>query len=191
VQSTPEASTPCTTTNGYAGLNATFSGNDTITLNPGVYCGIFGDSGVEFILNPGIYYIDGPGAFHAQGGGNGSVTGSEVMIYLSPDAGPVDLNGTFDVNISAPTSGPYTGMLFYADRDYHNNISMYGNLNWTAVGTIYAAGAHLDLYGNATVNNLSSMIVANTIHLGGSSNMTVNYDPDLNFAPPTTVSLVE
>lgn len=190
IQSTPEEAATCVTPNGYAGLNPNFSGNKTITLNPGIYCGIYGDSGIDYILNPGIYYIDGPGSFDVQG--ESSVTGTGVMIYLSPTVqANVDLRGNANVNISAPTSGPYTGMLFYADRNYHYPIVMSGNTTWNAVGTIYAAGSALDLSGNVTVNNLSSMIIADTIRLGGSSNVTVDYDPGLNVAPPTTVSLIE
>jgi Flp pilus assembly protein TadG len=190
VQSTPDASDPCTTPNGYAGLDVDFNGNRTITLNPGVYCGIHGDGGVNFILNPGIYYIDGPGGFVKEAG-NSSTTGSEIVIYLSPTAGGVDLRGNYNVNISAPTSGPYAGMVFYADRTYTRDILMSGNLSWNAVGTFYAAGSHLDLSGNSTINTLSSMVIADTITLGGSASMTVDYDPGLNVAPPTTVSLIE
>lgn len=208
-QSTPFASTPCTTVGGYPGLAVYHTGNKTITLNPGMYCYLDKGSNVNYILNPGIYYFDG---YNDQGraidlvGTNpsdaGSVTGSSVMIYLSPNAGRVEATGNSSIDLTACRSTDpgawcvgslayYSGMLFYADRSYTKTINMSGNFAWNAEGTFYAAGSHLDLSGNVVSGNLSSMIVANTIRLGGNTNITVDYDPGLNVTPPTTVSLVE
>ncbi|MGH2582141.1 MAG: hypothetical protein ACRDFQ_04515, partial [Anaerolineales bacterium] len=188
-QSTPTASGTCTTTGLHSGLNANFSGAQTITLNPGVYCRIRGDSNVHYILNPGIYYIDGPGGFEVTA--NSTIEGAGVMIYLSPNAGAVTMLGNAYVNLTAPTSGPYKGMLFYADRSYISPISMTGNASWDAVGTIYAAGSDINLSGNGVNSSLSSMIVANTIVMGGDSDVIVDYDPGLNYQPPLSVQLVE
>lgn len=185
----PLASIPPPTNPGGSCITADFNGSQTQTLNPGLYCLIRGDSNVTLILNPGIYYIDGPGGFEVTA--NSNLSGSGVMIYLSPTAGPVVMDGNADVDISGPTSGPYQGLLFYADRAYTEDISMTGNATWNAVGTIYAPGSFLDLSGNGDVNNLSSMIIADTIRLGGNSNVVVDYDPGLNVAPPTSVSLVD
>lgn len=203
-QSTPDASATCTTSGGHPGLAANFNGNKTITLNPGMYCYIRGDSGIDYILNPGIYYIDGQnsGGYGIEVLADSSVAGSGIMIYMSPNAGRVYMYGNANVNLSAcRSSNPgawcvgslamYSGMLFYADRSYTKTVSMIGNAHWDAVGTIYASSSTLDLSGNGVDNNLSSMIIANTVRLGGSSNTLVNYDPGLNITPPTTVSLVE
>jgi hypothetical protein len=188
-QSTPFPASTCTTSNGHSALSADFAGNKDITLYPGRYCLIRGDSGINFTLSPGIYYIDGPGGFEVTA--NSTIVGDGVMIYLSPQAGPVTMTGNGLVDITAMTSGPYKGMLFYADRSYTNSISMTGNATWNAVGTIYAASSYVDLSGNGDVNNLSSMLVAKTIKLGGNSDVVVNYDPGLNYQPPLSVQLVE
>ncbi|MCL5429269.1 MAG: pilus assembly protein TadG-related protein [Chloroflexi bacterium] len=190
----PLASVPPPTNPGGTCINANYSGSQTITLNPGLYCEIVGDSNVSFVLNPGIYYIDGPGSFAVTS--NSTITGSGVMIYLSPTAGAVDMTGNANVNISGCTISScgdpgYAGMLFYADRAFTQSISMTGNATWNAVGTIYAPSSFLDLSGNGAVNNLSSMIIADTIRLGGNSSVVVNYDPGLNVTPPATVSLVD
>ena len=202
--SPPPLSDPCTTVGGHPGLAVDHNGNRTITLNPGMYCYIRGGSAITYLLNPGIYYIDGQSStgYAIDLTGGSTLTGSGVMIYLSPNAGRVYMYGNADIDISACRStdpgawcvGPldvYSGMLFYADRSYTRSISMIGTAHWDAVGTIYAAGSHLDLSGNGVDNNLSSMIVADTVTLGGTSNVVVNYDPGLNVTPPTTVSLVE
>ena len=198
--SDPLASLPPPTNPGGSCINAYYSGTQTVTLNPGLYCELVGDSNVNFILNPGIYYINGPGGFEATAGS--TVSGTGVMIYLSPTAGDSSMSGNADVNISAcdPLSPgawcvgsleQYAGMLFYADRSYTQNISMTGNSTWNAVGTIYAAGSFLDLSGNGDVNNLSSMVVADTIRIGGASDVVVNYVAGLNVTPPASVSLID
>lgn len=203
-QSTPTASPTCTTGGGHPGLAVNFNGSMNITLNPGMYCYIKGGSGIHYILNPGIYYIDGAGplGFGIQITGDSTITGSNVMFYLSPNAGMVDMHGNAYVNISSCRStnpgawcvgslSIYSGMLFFADRSYVKSISMIGNAHWDATGTIYAAGSNLDLSGNGVDNNLSSMIIAYTIKLGGDANTVVNYDPGLNITPPASVSLVD
>jgi hypothetical protein len=169
-----------------------------------MYCYIKGDAGVDYILNPGIYYIDGQnsGGYGIEVKGNSTISGSGVMIYLSANAGRVYMYGNANVTMEACKSTdasawcvgsllPYSGMLFYADRSYTRTVKMIGNAQWDATGTIYAAGSFLDLSGNAAVTNLSSMVVANTITLGGDSNVVVNYDPGLNVTPPPQVSLAE
>jgi hypothetical protein len=195
---------------GGACIDADYSGAGVRYLEPGLYCQIRGDASVSFFLNPGIYYIDGPGGFEITG--NSDITGFGVMIYFSPAAGAVDMSGNAFVNLEAcqstgayvhqPDLAPvlpwcvgslaqYSGMLFYADRSYTQNIAMIGNSTWNAIGTIYAAGSFLDLSGNGDVNNLSSMVVADTIRLGGDSDVVVNYVAGLNVLPPKTVSLIE
>jgi len=203
-QSTPDVSSTCTTVGGHPGLAPNFSGTKTITLNPGMYCSIRGDSGVRYVLNPGIYYIDGynSGGYGIEVKGNSSITGSGIMIYMSPNAGRVYMYGNANVGISACKSTDvgawcvgssllYSGMMFYADRSYARSVSMIGNAQWDATGTIYAAGSPLDLSGNTAVTSLSSMVVANVLRLGGDSNVVVNYDPGLNVISPTTLSLIE
>lgn len=195
---------------GGACITADYTGAGVRYLDPGLYCLIRGDANVSFYLNPGIYYIDGPGGFEVTG--NSNITGIGVMVYFSPTAGAVDMSGNAFVNLEAcqstgtyehqPDLAPlspwcvgflsqYSGMLFYADRSYDQPIAMIGNSTWNAVGTIYAAGSFLDLSGNGDVNNLSSMVVADTIKLGGATDVVVNYVEGLNVTPPKTISLIE
>jgi hypothetical protein len=55
---------------------------------------------------------------------------------------------------------------------------------------MYAPGATMDLSGNAGVSNFNSMLIANTIILGGNSDVIINYDAGENFRPTRAVSLV-
>jgi hypothetical protein len=122
-------SAPCGTFP-YGSSTAVNPGSGTTTIYPGVYCGGIGvRSGAELRLQPGIYVVRGG----TLGGGanmvvqnNGTkLTGSGVMFYLTCTNGPCSPTGTEKhalnfqsggvVNLSAPTSGAYSGILFYQD----------------------------------------------------------------------------
>src|SRR5207248_7773875 len=78
------------------------------------YCGLT-FSGGSLTLNPGIYYVAGPITV-TSAGIDVLMTGSHVMIYLSPTAS-LDLETNhLDMTLSAPASGDYKGIIFYQDR---------------------------------------------------------------------------
>jgi hypothetical protein len=99
--------------------NGRVNSNQKRTLSPGNYSGMTLNGDVT--LNPGVYYVDG-GAFSV--GSQAKVSGTGVTIILTSrtagsDPGSiatVDMNGGAQLNITAPSSGTYAGVLFYQDR---------------------------------------------------------------------------
>ena len=120
------------------------------TLAPGRYCGGLNVSGsAEVTLSPGVYVIDG-GELRL---GGGKVKGEGVVFILtSYGAAPpahVVIGGGTDVYLTAPTSGPYAGVVFYADPR-------------TPAGTVQSFQGGGDQYiGGAIVAPTS------TVHYGG------------------------
>ncbi len=92
--------------------SATCEDTSASTLQPGTYCSGLSLSGTT-TLSPGIYVISG-GDFKVNA--NANITGTGVTIYLKGDA-RVSMNGNSTTKLSAPTSGTYSGMLFFGDRD--------------------------------------------------------------------------
>ena len=100
----------------------TFSGAQIIqastTLNPGVYCGgieLRSQAVVHF--NPGVYWLAG-GGLNANAGtsmiGSGvTFVNTEKKPHYSYDK--IWINGGAQINLSAPTSGTWQGILFYQD----------------------------------------------------------------------------
>jgi Flp pilus assembly protein TadG len=97
--------------------------SSTGVLNPGVYCGglsIGGNAPSAHVLAPGIYYIVGSGGLSisskatvtSSGGVTFVLTGDSAHGYAS-----LTLNGGANVALSAPTTGPTGGMLFFQDRN--------------------------------------------------------------------------
>ncbi len=102
--------------------------NETVTtdatISPGVYCGGLTISGdINVTVEPGIYIIDGgdlrfEGDFDVDGVGVSFVLTSSTendygrLIITENGAGDAD-----DIDLTAPTTGPMAGVLFYQDRN--------------------------------------------------------------------------
>jgi hypothetical protein len=88
------------------------------TLNPGVYCGgIELRSQASVTFNPGVYYLAG-GGLNANAGAKMNGTG---ITFVNTEKKPtyqydkIWINGGAQINLSAPTSGTWKGILFYQD----------------------------------------------------------------------------
>jgi hypothetical protein len=93
-----------------------------------------------------------------------SSTGSYGGITLSG-------NGTF--SLTAPTSGPYPGVVIFQPSANTRAISLSGNAAQGLAGTVYAPAALLSLSGNATVNGA---LVVNQLSLSGNAASTQAVD---------------
>ncbi len=159
------------------------SGNQTVTLNPGVYVGgiQIGDN-AQVTLKSGIYYVEG-GGFSVSG--NGSVTdlGKGVLIYNAPRSASetISLTGNGKVNLSPMASGPYQGITLFQDRNSTAPITVTGNGNLDITGAIYAAHALLNVTANADVdaqgNPLDSVglaLIVYDLKISGNGDFSVN-----------------
>jgi hypothetical protein len=103
---------------------------------PGVYTDEFppakGGGGVkDFRLRPGIYVLRGDVKVT-----NGSLIGEGVLLYN--EAGDVKITGA-DIDLSPPTTGPYSGILFFQARTNSAEFQIVGNAQLASLtGTIYA-----------------------------------------------------
>jgi hypothetical protein len=142
------------------------------TINPGIYSQISVSGSGKLTMNPGIYVIAG-GGFSVTG--NGSVSGDGVMIYnagsnyLSPSGhtfGVVNLSGNGNISLTAPTSGPYAGILIFQSSDNTNTVALSGNGITKPGGTIYAPAATLTMSGSGKFNG---SLVVNTLSLSANA----------------------
>jgi hypothetical protein len=158
---TPPSVGSCTNT----GLS--LGSHDTMTIDPGVFCGgINLTSHAALTLNPGVYVIQNGLSLGAQT----SITGTGVTIYLQ--TGGVNMAGGATVNLSAPTSGTWQGILFYQDRANTTDSTLVGGTTQLMNGVLYFPSAHLNYTGGSSVTGTSTTIVADTITLVGNTNIT-------------------
>jgi hypothetical protein len=67
--------------------------------------------------------------------------------------GEITFSGTGTFNLSAPTSGPYAGILIFQSRQNTRALSFSGNAMAGMNGVIYAPNALLSMSGNASLTN--------------------------------------
>jgi len=140
------------------------------TLNPGVFCGGLNLSG-QFTLNPGVYVIDG-GEFRINAGAN--VTGHGVMFFLTNGA-TVHFNGNAEIDLTAPTTGTYAGVLMFGDRDQGNAENVFnGTAASNFTGALYFPTQEVTHNGNFSGENGCLRIVARSIDLRGNSGFGTN-----------------
>lgn len=137
-------------------------------LPPGEYCQALSFSGSE-TFSPGLFVLDGG----LSADGNANLTGSGVTLY---NAGSVSLTGiTFsgnvNVSITAPTTGPYAGMVFYQPATNTNPFTLNGRAGIdNFAGGFYLPTAALTVNGNIPAITL---LVAASIAMNGGG-MTVS-----------------
>jgi hypothetical protein len=136
-------------------------------LSPGKYCNE-SLSGV-ITLQPGSYVLDG-GAINL--GGNGSLKGTGVTIFLLGDA-EFSINGNEVVQLTPPTSGPYAGITIFQEKSNDNTVSINGTSDSYVTGFVYAPGAHVFYAGNSATTTLSQCLrlVGNTVEMTGNSDI--------------------
>ena len=165
-------------------------------LTPGTYCGgisVSGKADVEF--QPGTYVING-GSLHTTGN-QASLTGDDVTFYTNADS-TIQIAGNGVVDLAAPTTGNYAGILFYGDPDAPSTTShqVTGSGSMLYEGYMYFRTAELKINGNGN-GEASTYVgaVARTIRFGGNGEMVFACDPtDVNvpiIAGGSTVTMVE
>jgi hypothetical protein len=181
------------------------SGGNTYTLTPGTYTSLPNfNSGDTVILEQasanlagGIYYLYGCG-FTAMAGVNISMdagTSGGVMLYNEPtnssSSQGITINGnsSSSINLSALTSGPYAGILFWQDRSATQGLNVAGSANFNLIGTFYAASANLTVSGGGTAV-IGSQYISDTLTLSGGGAVNINYSPQ-GSGRPRIVGLVE
>jgi hypothetical protein len=132
---------------------------------------------------------------------NSNIAGSGVMFYNTfgaTDKGPqsyspINIAATSTVNLSAPTSGTYTGILFFDDRSAPtgNPDSYGGGSSAVYQGTIYNRNNGITMYGNSSVSTQYTILIADTITMIGTSGFNDNYTSLAGGSPIKQVSLVE
>jgi Flp pilus assembly protein TadG len=191
---------PTFSNNGCTYTNYTLAGSSTATLGPGTYCGgvnishsatatfspgagqiiindglaIVGSSTATF--NPGTYIINGSSGGVAMQFSNGvTVSGTGVTFFITGQysghtIGAVTSTGNAVVNLSAPTSGLYDGMLILQDRNlsYATSNSLANSTASVLQGTLYFPTTSL-AYSGASSTGTYTAIIAKKISLTGSA----------------------
>jgi hypothetical protein len=148
----------------------------------------------------GIFYIDG-GGLNSNGASiqMGSGTGG-VMIYNKPaginDSIQITGDPVGSVVLSGLTGGPYQGISIWQDRTSAVDMNITGSGNFNIQGTVYAAGARLNITGDGKnadgditgwyidpvdgakidgTTRMASQYISRNLALTGNGNVNLNY----------------
>ena len=140
----------------------------SVTISSGTYCGGFTVSNSATLhLNAGTYVINGGGINLS---GNSVFTGTGVTIYNTGTTStykPIQmLNDNGTVDLSAPTSGTYTGILFFQDRAITSAAAnTLGGGAGKLEGALYFPTTSIVLNAGQSTNAAYTIVVAKTINV--------------------------
>lgn len=150
----------------------------TRTLSPGVYCKKLEiQNNATVYLKPGIYFF--PDAELIVNAG-GKLIGDEVMLFFNNAHGFLNANSFGRVQLKAPTSGTYAGIVLFQSR---------ASTSWSAPphivnsdsssylqGSIYVPNGKLMLNSASTLNQTATftLVIARTMELNSNGTFVAN-----------------
>ena len=169
----------------------------TPTLHPGVYCGGIDLSGsAQVDMEPGTYIITGDTSDTFSVSGQAAVTGAGITTYFDGDTS-LSLNGQGSLDLSAPTSGSYAGMLFHGDpnADEATQYMITGNGSAILDGIMYFPSGITKINGNGNTSSNTSIsaIMARELRFGGNGTLNFHFAEDAVLPPilQSKLTLVE
>lgn len=163
-----------------------------LNIPPGYYChGISISTTASF--QSGTFYVQGNLAF--QGGSN--VTANNVTFFVQK-SGTTAISGSATVNLSAPTSGTYAGVLLFGDRNgsLANNNNISGSTNSTITGALYYPSEFVTFSGGSNTPSACTQVIGDRVTISGTAYLGDNCAGTgvANITPnggPTKVVLVQ
>ncbi len=143
-------------------------------MTPGAWGEDFPPDGVT-ILQSGIYCIDGD----VRVNGSQTLIGDHVLLVV--EHGQVQFNGNATIQLTAPGSGPFKGLLIFVPMRNRTRVVLNGNSDSVFRGTILAPASLIRITGNDSAFGYHSQIIGYYVELTGSSNVLVRYVDEQNY----------
>jgi hypothetical protein len=170
----PTIPSSCSTALSYSG--------GTPSVGPGCYSSLKLTSNTALSLSPGVYIINGDFSMSGSSG----ISGTGVTFYVT---GSLSLAGSGVMNITAPTSGTYDGILYFQARNDTNVAKFTGGSGSTVGGVFYAPNAEFD-YTGGTGQQVSADFVVKSFKIKGNGGFS-DYNKLNGESPLQSTSLVE
>src|ERR1039458_9551407 len=156
------------------------------------YQGLTISNGSTATLNPGLYIINGvagsgKNVFSVAGGA--IINGTTGVTFYFVNGASFNFSNGASVNLTAPTSGPYRGLLFYQDPGDTAADSFVGGSVAVMNGIFYLPKAALTL-SNGNSSTFSTDLVVGSLTMTGSATLKP-YAPLNASSPLSGARLVE
>lgn len=174
-------------------VNRTIDTKTPLTINPGVYCGglrLKNDSVVT--MSPGTYImVGGNGGASIATEGKSVLKGTGVTIFLTEQRPsrpyqPLSFQSSSGMDLKAPTTGPYAGILFYQDpaivgEDHINKFE--SNSTHVIEGALYFPTTILRVESSTVFSSAAKYTAIVAREFVGDSNSVVNINADYSGLP--------
>ena len=175
--------------------NYQLSGNQTVTLQPGVYCGGMNfSSHVNVTFAPGLYVIK-DGVISESGG---TFTGNGVSFFLTGNNASLQLSGQANWHLIAPANGPLPGFAIFLDPDGPSGLagtasSLSGQAELYFEGIVYLPTQEVTVSGTASAFAPSpyTSYIGDTLRFVGNGDLVINNDTSLTALPLPTSLMVQ
>lgn len=165
--------------------------------------GVYGDVTLSdpCVLEPGLYVVTGKWELT----GNQNMSGAGVTLYFTcgtqgsprPCNGPTEEGGRLVahgnglINLTAPTTGDWAGLVIAYDRLNSSPLWLTGNGTSQYVGTLYAYSSKMRYDGNGCTNTNESLIVVGSLEFNGNNScLQSTYTQTKNvYVPPDGLHL--
>lgn len=150
------------------------SNNSALTLNPGLYCfkGMISDKDQSGIALNGL-----------------RLTGNGVTLFFIE--GGLDIQGSPEVTLTAPTTGPYAGLLIYTKLGNTSGVDLSGSPSSFFSGTVFAPSGDINIKGNSSLADPDGIdyhtsLIGWNVNVSGDGNVFINYDEGSNYQFPSS-----
>jgi Flp pilus assembly protein TadG len=144
------------------------------TFFPNTYCGLSLGSTKKYTFNPGVYILLGGLSVT----GSPTINGTGVTFYNTSDGGHpyggITMAGSPTVTLSAPTTGPLAGMLFFQDRSVpvgSPGSNFKGSSAQGYTGSIYFPTTDITFEGTPAVASTATILLGYQLHFKGNTNI--------------------
>lgn len=123
-------------------------------------------------LDSGVYVLKG-GTWKVNS--TATLTGSGVTLYLAcngpSDCATLDINGGATIDLSAPLTGTYKGIVIYFARDNNGSSVINGGSNFDLSGAVYGTKQNISFSGSTTGSGPGkcSQVIGYTVKFTGNS----------------------
>jgi hypothetical protein len=171
--------------------NYSLSGNKTVTLPPGVYCGGMNFSGNVTVTfdgskNNGLFIIK-DGAITENGG---TFTGNGVTFFLTGQNAGVQMSGQANWHLVAPVGGPMAGFVMFLDPNGPSGAAaassqLTGQSELYFEGVVYLPKQLVTITGTAEAFAPSPWtgFIADTFQVTGNGSVVIHNDTSLTNVP--------
>jgi hypothetical protein len=170
-------------------------GNQTLTLQPGVYCGGMNFSGpLNITFAPGLYIIK-DGVISESGG---TFTGNGVTFFLTGAGAGIQLSGQANWRIVAPTGRSMPGFAIFLEPDGPTGVAattstLSGQAELYFEGIVYLPRQRVTVTGSATAFAPSpyTSYIGDTLRFVGNGELIINNDTTVTRLPIPTALMVQ